>query len=220
MSDAIERPAPMTMPEGYKANSRGALIPIASIKPEHLLEDELAQTLTAKAQALSAILAKFKAETFAAVDAYMALLAQQYGAKPGGDRGNLTLSAFDGSVKVQVAIGDKVELGPELQIAKTLIDACIRRWSDGASSELRTVVMDAFQVDKQGRIDTNRVLQLRRLQIADEDWQRAMEAISNSVRVTHSKRYVRFYVRVGGDDEYAQVPMDLAKTGGIAGGVL
>jgi hypothetical protein len=198
------------VPDGYRRNAHGALIPTRSIKPEHLLEDELALKLTARARALSRLLALFKAEAFAEVDAYLDLLSQQYGAKAGGVRGNLTLSAFDGSVKVQVAIGDRIELGPELQVAKTLIDGCIRGWSAGAGDNLRTVVMDAFQVDKEGRIDTQRILALRRLDIADAQWKQAMEAISNSVRVTRSKRYVRFYERRGQDTAVAQVPMDLA----------
>lgn len=37
--------APDTVPEGYMQDAKGRLVPIAAIKPEHLLEDELVRRL-------------------------------------------------------------------------------------------------------------------------------------------------------------------------------
>jgi hypothetical protein len=64
-------------------------------------------------------------------------------------------------------------------------------------------------VDKQGKVDTKRILGLRRLDITDDEWQRAMEAISDSVTVAVSKEYIRLYQR---DDEgnYHQLALDIA----------
>ena len=55
------------------------------------------------------------------------------------------------------------------------------------------LINDAFQVNKQGTIDTQRVLNLRRLDIDDRDWLRAMDAISDALRVNATKTYLRFY---------------------------
>ncbi len=198
-----------TVPEGYKRNAQGALVPLANIKPEHLLEDELVTELLDAAGSMSAVLSAFKTTSFEKVDAYLDLVAQQYGAKMGGKRGGVSLASFDGSRRVQIAIGDHVELGPELQIAKTLIDECLIRWAEGANSHLRTIVMDAFRVDQKGRLDTQRILALRRHAIDDETWKRAMEAIGNSVRVARTSRYIRFYLRQENGAE-VQVAMDLA----------
>ncbi len=73
----------------------------------------------------------------------------------------------------------------------------------------RTIVNDAFQVDKAGRINTNRVLALRRIDIKDETWQQAMLAISESVQVISSKAYVRFYSRQM-DGSYQQLNLNIA----------
>ena len=70
---------------------------------------------------------------------------------------------------------------------------------------------DAFDVGQQGKLRVDRILGLRRLAIDDADWLRAMEAISNAVRVVQSKRYVRFYRRTAPAGPYEQVALDLAR---------
>ena len=68
---------------------------------------------------------------------------------------------------------------------------------------------DAFQVDKEGLINTSRVLSLRRLNIKDEDWEKAMEAISDSIQVASTKPYIRFYERDQTGD-YKPITLDMA----------
>ncbi|MNP41547.1 hypothetical protein D3C76_1352550 [compost metagenome] len=69
---------------------------------------------------------------------------------------------------------------------------------------------EAFRTDKVGEISTGRVLALRRLEISDLRWQRAMQAISDAVQVVGSKSYVRIYERIGDSDQYASIPLDIA----------
>jgi hypothetical protein len=71
------------------------------------------------------------------------------------------------------------------------------------------LVNDAFQVDKAGKINTARVLGLRRLEIHDPDWQKAMQAITESLQVTGTKQYLRFYER-DANGEYQQIPLNVA----------
>lgn len=97
-----------------------------------------------------------------------------------------------------------------LQAAKQLIDECIIDWSQGSRDEIKVLVQAAFQTDKEGKINTGRVLALRRLDIRDEKWQKAMQAISESLQVVGSKEYVRFYERIGESDQYRPIALDLA----------
>ncbi|MDR1506452.1 MAG: DUF3164 family protein, partial [Treponema sp.] len=57
--------------------------------------------------------------------------------------------------------------------------------------------------------NTARVLGLRRLEIHDPDWQKAMRAITESIQVSGSKQYLRFYER-NENGEYRQIPLDVA----------
>src|SRR3546814_15379247 len=87
---------------------------------------------------------------------------------------------------------------------------CLTDWSASAGEELRAIVTDAFRVNKEGKLDKDRILGLRRFEFADERWKRAMQAISDSVRVTRSKEYIRFYRRPAADQDFVQIPLALA----------
>lgn len=182
-----------TIPAGYMQDAQGNLVPETKVKPEHKLEDELVQRLAGSAQSIRSTLFAFKNAALGEADAFRQLVAEKYGATKGGAKGNMTLRSFDGSLEMQVAVSDTLSFGPELQAAKELIDTCVERWSEGANDNIRALVNHAFQVNKEGRIDTGRVLGLRRLEIEDGEWRRAMDAISDAVRVTSSKTYLRFY---------------------------
>lgn len=199
-----------TIPNGYKMDARGHLVPIALIRPIDLARDSLVLEITAKAKALSEQIATLKAGFFNDVAAFVALSAEQYEVKLGGDKGNVSLLSFDGRYKVLRAISETLVFDERLQAAKALIDACLQRWSEGAQPEIKVLINDAFQVDKSGNINTGRVLGLRRLAIEDDEWQRAMTAIGEALQVSGSRSYIRVYERVGTSDKYQPITLDLA----------
>lgn len=199
-----------TIPAGYRLRHDGALVPEANIKAIDIARDELVKEIVASAKPLSADIAKFKLETFADIHAFVEMSAEQYGAKVGGNKGNVTLMSFDGRYKIQRAVSETITFGEQLQAAKALIDECIHAWSDGVNPNIRVLVNDAFQVDKEGNISIGRVFGLRRLEIRDEKWANAMQAISDAVQVISSKSYIRIYERVGDSDKWEPIPLDVA----------
>lgn len=194
----------------YKQDAKGRLVPLATIKPIDLARDQLVQEIVAKAKALNAALASFKSSVFADIGAFVDLSVERYDTRLGGAKGNVTLVSFDGRFKVLRAMADTLTFDEGLQAAKALIDECVHEWTEGARSEIRALINDAFNVDKEGKISTGRILSLRRLDIQDEKWQRAMSALSDSVRVQCSRSYIRVYERVGDTDQYQAIPLDIA----------
>lgn len=199
-----------TIPAGYRKDAMGRLIPEAMIKPADLKRDELVCVAAQEAKKVQEILREFKANVFHNIRAFVDFSAKEYDVKMGGKKGNLTLYSFDGAYKVQVAIAEHMVFDERLQAAKHLIDGCITEWAQNSRDEIKVLVQDAFQTDKEGKINTGRVLGLRRLDIRDEKWQKAMRAIGESLQVVGSKEYVRFYERIGGTDEYRPIPLDVA----------
>lgn len=195
----------------HMTNHRGALTPIETVKAADKLEDETVRKIMGHAQTLSDQVARFKAHTFDDIGSFEALLAQEYDAKKGGAKGNKTFMTYDGLMKVQVQVQDYIDFGPQLQIAKTLIDECLNEWSADASPELRAIVTRAFNTDKAGKINRAEIFMLLRTESADERWQRAMSAIRDAIRVVGSKTYVRCYRRASRDDGFQAVTIDLAK---------
>ena len=91
-----------------------------------------------------------------------------------------------------------------------LIDECIREYPEGSRPELLAIINAAFATDRDGNISTARVLGLRRLDISDEKWQRAMDALSDSLQVHTSKAFVRVHER-DANGEYRLMNLDIAK---------
>jgi hypothetical protein len=199
-----------TVPEGYKEDARGALVPLKTIRPIDLARDDLVREIVAKVKDENVRLAMLKAEVFGDIEAFVALSGEKYGVAMGGKKGNVSLLSFDGRFKVQRAIAESLVFDERLQVAKELVDQCIHEWSEGARVEIRALINDAFQVDQAGRVNTGRILGLRRLDIKSEKWDQAMKAISESLQVAGSKTYFRVYERVGDSDQYRQVSLDIA----------
>jgi len=199
-------------PDGteYMRDARGALMPLGLVREQDKLEDQLVRGLVGFARDLNAQLARFKGHCHADVGAYLQLLGERYDTTKGGRKGNITLTSYDGCFKVQLAVADHLSFGPEIQIAKGLIDECIADWADGARAELCALVNEAFRTDKEGDVSREAVFRLMRVEITDERWVRAMAAIRDSIRVVGSKSYVRFYSRDHAEAEWQAIPIDLA----------
>lgn len=195
----------------YMADAKGSLVPVSLIRPEHLLEDETVRKIVGYALDLSDQVARFKQHTFDDLSDFEAILAQEYEATKGGKKGNKTFMSHDGLYKVQVAVADRIDFGPELQFAKVLIDECLIEWAADARAEIQTIVTRAFNTDKEGQINRTEIFMLLRLDIPDARWQRAMQAIRDAMRVVGSKTYVRCYHRSAPDADWKAITIDLAK---------
>ncbi len=181
------------------------------IKPQHLLEDELVRKIVGYAISLSDQVSRFKQHTLADLADFEGLLAREYELTKGGKKGNKTLLTHDGLFKVQISVADLVQFGPELQIAKGLVDECLNEWSADAGAELRAVVTRAFNTDKEGKVNRAEIYSLTRLEIKDSRWQRAMKAVKDAERPVGSKAYVRCYQRPTQDSGWQAITIDMAK---------
>jgi hypothetical protein len=195
----------------YMPDAKGNLVPVETIKPADRLEDETVRKVIGYARELSGQIGRFKQHTFDDLGAFEALLAQEYGATKGGAKGNKTFMSFDGLLKVQVQVQDAIDFGPQLQVAKSLIDECLNEWAADSRPEIRAIVTRAFNTDRAGKINRAEIFMLLRLDIEDGRWQRAMAAIRDAMRVVGSKIYVRCYQRRTIQDGWQAVTIDLAK---------
>lgn len=187
--------ADIEIPKGYIENSQEHLVPISKVKPVDLERDKLVRNLVARAEELNAALAAFRSELTGEVDGFIERVAADYGVSMAGEKGNVTLSSYDGRLRVQVAEPERIEFDERLQVARKIIGGCIRRWGRSAKQEIKALVAVAFKVDKRGQIEAKHILALRKLDIEDAEWAKAMEAVDDSIRIARGKRYFRFQRR-------------------------
>lgn len=198
------------IPKGYMMNASGALVPEAKVKPIDKLRTLVTTSLCEEAKKLNAHMAGVKLESMRMIDEFVEQSLKEYGVAQGGKKGNITLVSFDGRYKVVRQMAETIVFDERLQAAKALIDECIHVWAKGSNANIKVLVNDAFQVDREGKISTGRVLGLRRLDIKDETWTRAMAAISDSMNVASTKPYVRFYERDERSGDYMPISLDVA----------
>ena len=203
-------PTETTIPPGYWKNAAGNLIPESKVKDIDKLRHQVVTDLCQMAKQRRDGLAEFKLKAMQEVAALVSTSMEQYGVKSGGEKGNVTLTSFDGKYKLVRQMQDRIVFGEQLMAAKALIDECVHEWSQGANDNIKALVNHAFQTDKEGKINTGRVLGLRNLAIADEAWQQAMQAIADSMQTASTTPYVRFYERDEGTGEYRAISLDVA----------
>ena len=202
--------ANQAIPAGYWQDASGSLIPESKIKDIDKLRHQVVTDLCLMAEKSRDGLADFKARAMQEVAALVSTSMEQYGVKAGGEKGNVTLISFDGRYKLVRSMQDKLTFGEQLMAAKALIDECVHEWAHNADDNIKVLVNHAFQTDKEGKINTGRVLGLRRLEIRDAKWQSAMQAIADSIQIASTKPYVRFYKRNDITGNYLPISLDVA----------
>ncbi|RGP56002.1 DUF3164 family protein [Pseudomonas abyssi] len=200
--------AHIEIPAGFVKNAAGHLVPEHQVRDQDKLRDNVARDLAAQAVAISESMAAFKAKALADIEDLISISLERYGVKLGGKKGNVSITTYDGEFKIERALANRLSFTEEILAAKELIYACIRKWSAGADRHLMALVDRAF-TGRNGEIRTNDVLDLMRLEIDDEDWKTAMEALRDSIQVNGKAVYIRVYRRVG-DDRYEQINLNLA----------
>lgn len=198
------------VPAGMRVNADGYFVPETSIREQDLLRDQIVMALVPEALSLSRDMAAYKAKALADISDLIEIAADKYGAKLGGKKGNVSLVSFDGRYKIQRTYREVVAFTEEIEAAKALIDSCLIRWSEDANANIRAVVSQAFRKNRNGEISTGKVLDLMRLEIDDEEWNRAMNALKDALKSNGTAVYIRVYERIGTTDQYKPISLDIA----------
>lgn len=210
MTESTIAPAVPAVPDGYMKDVQGRLVPMGMVKPIDILRDQTVLRLVEQARVVNDVLKAFKHAAFVDIAAFIETSAEQYDVKLGGEKGNVMLHSFDGRYRVVRQVQELVRFDERLQAAKKLVDECITDWASESRDEIKVLVNDAFKVDKEGDVSVARVSGLRRLNITDAKWLRAMKAIGDAMTVVGSSSYVRVYERVGNTEKYQAIALDLA----------
>jgi len=198
------------IPAGFWADAKGKLTHETLVRDIDKERDRLVKELFNQAVGVNQTLAEFKERAFGDIAAFISLSLEQYQVDVGGKKGNVTLYSYNGQYKIMRAIQDSMKFDERILAAKELIYQCVTEWTEGARPEAKAIIDHAFKTDNDGNLSVSRILSLRKLDIKDERWVSAMDAIGKSLQVVSSKSYVRVYERIGDTDNYRQIPLDLA----------
>lgn len=188
-------PADVEIPKGYWLKSDGSLVHERNVHQVDKDRTRMVEGVVKAAVELQKAIVAFKAASLQAVDSFVAESAAKHGVKHGRVKGNMTLPTFDGGARLQVRMQDSIEFDERLQIAKAKVDSFINRKAKNAAIEIKALVQDAFEVDSKGAVNVRKVLELRKHNFDDAEWQEAMTLIADSVTRTFAKRYLLVQTR-------------------------
>ncbi|HED35068.1 MAG TPA: DUF3164 family protein [Gammaproteobacteria bacterium] len=198
------------IPDGYKLNGMGNLIAIENIKAIDLIRDEEVNKMVKEALLMKEQMIAFKLKITEMFENFVDLSFSEYGKKYGGKKGNISLTSFDNTMKVELSVSERISFNEQIQVAKELIEDYLLDKTKNVPAGIKTIALQAFKVDKNGQISTARVISISQYDIDDERWLKAMSAIKDSFVVSGTKNYMRFYIRDNGTAKWQAIPLDIA----------
>lgn len=180
--------------QGNWLDPKGRPVPEEYIRPEDKKKDKLVESILKRVVKLSAKLETEKAEIVASIEKYLKELARDNKVREGW-KGNILLYNFSQNLCIERRIDESISFDERLQMVKTTIDKWIGQKLKDTDPTLSKVIAQAFSVDKQGRINTAMLLKLKRIDIQDAEWKKAMQLLDDSIFVKSSKMALRFRMK-------------------------
>lgn len=196
------------IPQGYWQDSQGRLVPEANIRPIDLQRDTLVRDLVARVDRASTELSRLKRSLLDDISAHVALAAERYDVTISGAAGDMVLQSYDGLLKIERSVADRLVIGEEIRAAETLILEILDEIKDPTA---RAIVDRAFRRHrKTGELSVARLVDLAAVEIDDERWRIAVQAIREAIRATGTVVYFRAYRRANPTDRWIQIPLDFS----------
>jgi len=177
--------------QGNWLDDKGRPIPEEYIQPQDKKRDRMVESIIKRVSKLSAKLASEKTEIVAAIEKYLKELAKDNKVRENW-KGNIIIYNFSQNLCIERRINETISFDERLQMVKTTIDKWLNDRLKNIDELIAKVISQAFSVDKQGRINTAMLLKLRKLDIQDHEWKKAMELLDDSIFVKSSKMALRF----------------------------
>ena len=181
--------------DGNWLDEKGRPIPEQYIPATDKKRDALVERTFKKVVKLAEKIAEHRIEIEGSIDKYLEELAKENRTRENW-KGNILLYNFDKSLVIERRINDHIGFDERLQMVKTLVDKWIASRLDGIDDNLGKVIAQAFNVDKQGRVNTAMLMKLLNLEIEDSEWKKAMRMLKESIIVKSSKQSTTFKRKV------------------------
>ncbi len=198
------------IPEGYRQDARGRLVPEKNIRPHELQRDELVRDLIERIRRTHAELARLKRDLLGDIAAHIALVAENYQVKIGGEKGNVTLTSYDGLMRIQRVESPNLSIGESMLAAEELVLQVLDDIAKHTGEEFRLIANRAFRRNNDGQLNIARLIDMINVKIDDERWRQAVEAVRDAMQINGTTTYVRAYRRADQGLPWQALPLDIA----------
>lgn len=145
-------------------------------------------------------------------EAYEAFM-EEKGIEQWKDRkGNFTWYNFNRSIKIEVSVNERTEFDDlTIQAAKAKLDEFLSEAIQSKNEFAKQMVIDAFETQRNKKLDTRKVLNLTRYEdkVNDPLFSEAVSLIKKAIRTPDSRTYFRVW-KMDGAGEYQNVELNFS----------
>jgi hypothetical protein len=203
----------VALPSDLVRRPDGSYVSLSSLEPRDQLAHELVMRLFSQAETESDRLRSLKQASLIEMRAFRDMMFGDYGLTVTGSRGGFSIKSVDGTKKVEMAVNQSISFGPELSVARELLNQFLTHELEGSSEVIEEIVTSAFRVNDEGKVNVSSVLALRKHRRKFSHyplWAEAMDVIEKAI-LRDPSTYIRFY-RVDPETKAeTMVPLDIAK---------
>lgn len=193
-------------------DSHGNLVPLIYVKPYDKKRDKIARAIERIWRLEEARLKDLKERTFKLIDELQQASMAEAGLKPlGGKEGYIQFSSFDGMIVVRSDNPKKTEFDERIVIAQQLINEVVKDLSkDLTNVDLIEIINRAFQPRCSGRLDMQRIRDLRNYKVSHPKWLQAIDIINTCERTIGHRRYVHVSAKLDRNSEPERIVLDVS----------
>lgn len=106
-------------------------------------------------------------------------------------KGNLNITSFDGTKRIQIKQNEVIEHDEEIQLATQLISEVIHERTE-SMPDIRAIIDEILRTNRNNQYSKSNLLKLKNIKIDDERWIKALDLIWQSMEVVARKQYTMF----------------------------
>ncbi len=195
---------------GEWLNRNGRFVQPSTINKAMKKRDKVVCKIMKRTEALNVKMAEHKAWVKAEIEAYMTWLKAHADVTDVETKGNMTLSDYANLQAVEISVNDIIVFDERLNLAKGIIDKCLRKWTGESNVNIKAIVDEAFNVDKKGSVNKMMIMRLLGIEIKDADWVKAMNMIRESIAIGGTRKYLAFRKRSSCEDEFKAMNLNFS----------
>lgn len=182
-----------------------SIVSRSPVKPADQQRDELVLRFIRQAKMLQATIKTFKDCCINEVETFIDTnkLDNNY------ETNHIDLLSSDGRYRLQSTTPRHIEFTDDLQVAKKLIDNCIKHNTHKFNNDTQAIIESAFKTNDTGKINLRRIFNLKHLEINDDEWKTAMRSVSNAIQVIDDKNNLSLYECTEYNNHWQPILLDL-----------
>ncbi len=197
--------------EGMIRNARGGENMRQHVQVRCLLQNDITVKMVEGARALRDLIVEQKRQLAADGELYVRSMMALYNANPTGRRGGFTITSYDDLMKAEFSVSDYRAVDGAIVAAQALVAEVLNDLMGQIEPWMRDLLDSAFNRDERtGKINMDNLQKLKRVDIPHPKWPDACAAIEDSVRVTGSQSYLRFYERDRQDEKWRAISLQFS----------